>query len=107
MLVSLKLRRVDIFDSVLCEKVASGWLTWRDVSAYLAPPASSPVLLPWAEDCQDAVQAIRDVVTQPKFWQKLTKHYSSENHSEVIVQDNASCVKSICTRWSLNGVDQG
>lgn len=87
--------------SVLCEKISSGWLAWKDVSSYLLPPASTSPLLPWCGDCEEAVTAIREIVTQPSYWQKLTKHYSSENHSEVIVQDNASCVKSICEQLNV------
>lgn len=81
--------------AVLCEKIGSGWLAWKESSSYFVPQASTSLLLPWCDDCQEAVIAIREIVTQPSYWQKLTKHYSSENHSEVIVQDNASCVKSI------------
>ena len=51
---------------------------------------------PWDLSNEQALEAIREVVTQESFWQKLSKHYSSENHSDVMIQDNASCVKSIC-----------
>jgi proteasome activator subunit 4 len=98
--MALFMRLLQIIDfslSILHEKIATGWLAWRNAPSYLAPPPLDSPLLPWADDCQEAVQAIRDVVTKAEYWQKLTKHYSSENHAEVIVQDNASMVKSICT----------
>lgn len=50
----------------------------------------------FAPDCQEALDAIREVSTETTFWEKLIKHYTSENHSDVIIQDNASCVKSLC-----------
>ena len=66
------------------------------MSGYLAPPALDSPLLPWLDDCQEAIDAVREVVTKSTYWEKLIKHYSSENHAEVIVQDNASTIKSIC-----------
>ena len=76
---------------LLREKVSTGWLAWpEEVDAYLLPPAEKSALLPWDSSNKDALEAIREVATQESFWQKLSKHYSSENHSDVIIQDNAS-----------------
>ncbi|KAF7789227.1 hypothetical protein EIP86_000168 [Pleurotus ostreatoroseus] len=83
-------------EPVLRDKMGSGWLAWRNtVDAYLLPPEQTSVLLPWDPSNAAAVAAIREVAVEASFWAKLAKHYSAENHSDVIVQDNASCVKSI------------
>ncbi|KAI0094570.1 armadillo-type protein [Irpex rosettiformis] len=82
-------------EPLLFEKVPTGWLAWSDTSAFLLPPDSSTPMSACHPDCQDALNVIRKEVTQPSFWEKLAKHYTLENHSEVIVQDNASCIKSL------------
>jgi proteasome activator subunit 4 len=81
---------------ILLETVHSGWLAWSDTTSFLLPPTSTtPVSYDYPEG-RPALEVFRKEVMQSSFWEKLVKHYTSENHSEVIIQDNASCVKSIC-----------
>ncbi|EMD41658.1 hypothetical protein CERSUDRAFT_110231 [Gelatoporia subvermispora B] len=81
---------------ILRDKIQSGWLVWGEtIDCYLAPDATQSVIQTWETDCQEAVQTIREVANDPQFWQKLSIHFSAENHNEVISQDNVSCVKSI------------
>lgn len=82
---------------LLCEKPSSGWLVWgKVVDLFLAPHSQKPTFLPWADECRDNIAAYREIAKDEAFWKKLAKHYSSENHAEVITQDHVSCVKSIC-----------
>lgn len=81
---------------LLHDKVGTGWLAWRDTPAYLMPQETKSPLLPWAEDSQPVVDVLREVATKADFWEKLAKHYSAENMSELIMQDNASTIKSLC-----------
>ena len=77
--------------------MSGGWLVWPEsYPAFLAPDATKFALTPWDEGSQAAVDALREVATDAEFWKNLSTHYSSENNSEVCVQDNMSCVKSIC-----------
>ncbi|KAI0702460.1 hypothetical protein BC835DRAFT_1411015 [Cytidiella melzeri] len=82
-------------EPILFEKVYSGWLAWTDETGFLLPPATSTPTDACHFECHEARDVIRKEVTQSLFWEKLAKHYTAENHSEVIIQDNASCVKSI------------
>jgi proteasome activator subunit 4 len=82
---------------MLCEKPTSGWVAWgKKVSLFLAPDETKSTFQPWAESCLDNIAVYREVAKDPAFWQKLSKHYASENHAEVITQDHVSCIKSIC-----------
>lgn len=40
--------------------------------------------------------AVRKLVLKPEFWKKLQSYFSEENHETLMIQDNVSCVKSIC-----------
>ena len=77
--------------------------------AFLAPDATAFSITPWEEGCQEALAAMREVALQSDFWSSLSDHFSAENHSDVCVQDNISCVKSICefTNHALNRVLTG
>ncbi|KAK7694363.1 hypothetical protein QCA50_001549 [Cerrena zonata] len=78
------------------DKILSGWLAWEDTyTAYLAPQPDVHALLPWASDCQDIVDLLRENSQKSEFWEKVSVHFSSENNSDVILQDNVSAVKSI------------
>ncbi|OCH96655.1 hypothetical protein OBBRIDRAFT_787227 [Obba rivulosa] len=80
----------------LRDKIQSGWLVWSEtIDCYLAPDATQSPLQPWEAGSQEVLQTIRDIAKDPTFWKKLSIHFSSENHNEVISQDNVSCVKSI------------
>ncbi|KAI0343952.1 hypothetical protein BDW22DRAFT_1355187 [Trametopsis cervina] len=82
-------------EPLLFEKVTTGWLASGDRTSFLLPPPSSTPMTACHPDCQEALDTLRNEVTQKSFWEELAKHYTTENHSEVIIQDNASCVKSI------------
>lgn len=82
---------------LLHDKIYGGWLAWTKTNdSFLAPDPIKSTYQPWDDASEDAVNTIRTIVTSPAFWEKLATHYSAENHSDVISQDNASCVKSIC-----------
>ncbi|TFK76829.1 hypothetical protein BDN72DRAFT_890635 [Pluteus cervinus] len=73
-----------------------GWLTCNsEFTLYALPDETKPTFGPWEAASQEAVDAIREMVTDPEFWEELSGHFSEENHEEVITQDNVSCVKSI------------
>ncbi|PSR73166.1 hypothetical protein PHLCEN_2v10978 [Hermanssonia centrifuga] len=92
-------------EPILREKFTTGWLAWPDsTNAYLVPPSSSAIH-PWEIDNEGALTALRELTTQASYWKDVAKHYASENHAEVIVQDHASCVKSICMLIISRGED--
>ena len=66
------------------------------MDAYLAPEPDQYPLPPWDKDSEEAVSVIRELANKTSFWKELSTHYSAENNAEVIVQDDVSCVKSIC-----------
>ncbi|KAI0359128.1 hypothetical protein OH77DRAFT_1473765 [Trametes cingulata] len=81
---------------MLRDKIGSGWLVWDKTADYfLAPHPTKSTFLPWDTGCDEAVSAIREITKEPSFWKKLSTHYSAENNSDVILQDNLCCVKSI------------
>lgn len=83
--------------SLLCEKPTSGWLTWgKTANVFQTPDRTKPTFLPWSDACKEGINVYRELTMKESFWKKLAKHYSSENHAEVITQDHVSCVKSIC-----------
>lgn len=86
----------DWLPRLLQEKATSGWLAWSETTEwYLAPGEESP-LEPWEAASLDAVEALREALRDPEYWPKLKIHYSEENNSEIINQDNVSFVKSLC-----------
>ncbi|KAH9947692.1 hypothetical protein B0H21DRAFT_737636 [Amylocystis lapponica] len=81
---------------LLCDKIDSGWLVWKDAtSCFLPPHPSEPTFQPWDQGSGEAIATLRSVATDPSYWEKLSTHFAAENHTDVISQDNASCVKSI------------
>lgn len=66
------------------------------VSLYLSPCSSKSTFKPWEAASADAIQAIREIATEPEYWENLSTYYSEENHETSITQDNVSCIKSIC-----------
>ncbi|OBZ79723.1 Proteasome activator complex subunit 4 [Grifola frondosa] len=82
-------------EPLLREKISSGWLAWdKSVDCFVIPdPTKSP--FEWDVGSRETLAAIREVVNDSSYWKQLSAHYSAENHAEVIVQDNVSCVKSI------------
>ncbi|CDO70270.1 hypothetical protein BN946_scf184942.g70 [Trametes cinnabarina] len=83
-------------EPLIRDKVGSGWVAWdKTVDYFLAPDPIKSTFQPWDTNSDDAVEAIRALALQSSFWKKLSTHYSTENSSEVILQDNLCCVKSI------------
>lgn len=58
-----------------------------------------PTFQMWEEGSQAAISAVREVVRSKEFWGKLAIHYTSENPSSQLAQDNISTVKSLCKPW--------
>lgn len=82
--------------------MSSGWLVWPETyPAFLAPDSTQFSPPSWEAGSQEALKALREVTLKPSFWKDLSTHYSSENHSDVCVQDNISCVKSICELFAV------
>jgi len=70
---------------------------WNDtVSLYTLPHASRSTFQPWEPRSADAVQAIREITTDPEYWVNMSTYYSEENQETTIIQDNVSVVKSVC-----------
>jgi proteasome activator subunit 4 len=83
-------------DPLLCEKVTSGWLVWAPtIDLFVIPNGTKSIFEPWDSSTLDNIDVYREIADDPSFWKKLSKHFSSENHAQVITQDHVSCVKSI------------
>ena len=72
----------------------------------MPPDETKSTFAPWDESSQDAIDILRQVTNSASFWESLSTYYSEENHETFIIQDNVSCVKSICEymshkRWQL------
>lgn len=75
----------------------TGWLVWdKVIGVYQGADPKEPAFKMWDEGSQVAISAIREVVRSKKFWEKLAVHYTSENQSSQLAQDNVSTVKSLC-----------
>lgn len=66
------------------------------MDSFLVPDETKSTFQPWNPDCDEVVSTFRTVAKDPSFWKKLSTHYSAENNSDAILQDNLCCVKSIC-----------
>jgi proteasome activator subunit 4 len=85
------------FTRVFCDSISQGWVAWRRVvTLYKPPDKSNSTFQPWEKSSEDAVECLRNIVTNPSFWQELSKSYAEEEHKEVIDLDNVACIKSIC-----------
>ncbi|KAI0828367.1 hypothetical protein BC628DRAFT_1417934 [Trametes gibbosa] len=83
-------------EPLIRDKPGSGWLVFdKTIDCFLAPDPTKSTFQPWDADSEDAVSAIRATATDCSFWKKLSTHYAMENSSDVILQDNLCCVKSI------------
>ena len=79
----------------------TGWLAWdKSIAVYHGADLKEPGFRKWDEGSQAAITAVREVVLNKKFWEKLAVHYTSENQSSQLAQDNVSTVKSLCKFWS-------
>jgi proteasome activator subunit 4 len=88
-----------IFDKfrIFSERALEGWLAWKDtISLYKPAHPTKSTFQPWDIASEDVVKAVREFAVDTSFWKTLSGRYSEENHESVIVQDNVSCVKSIC-----------
>lgn len=82
--------------SLLQDKVSSGWLVWKNENRYLLPTASTSALRPWELASSEAVKECIVALCDLKFWEGLSSHYAEENHQDLAVMDNISCIKSLC-----------
>lgn len=89
---------VDLHDQrpIFLDKELECSLAWKSrLSLYCLPHSSRSTFQPWEAASQEAVSVVREIVSSPRFWQKLQGYLSEENHEQSMVQDNVSCVKSI------------
>ncbi|KAL7285721.1 hypothetical protein ACG7TL_000826 [Trametes sanguinea] len=83
-------------EPLIRDKIGSGWLAWdKTVDYFLAPDPLKSTFQPWSGGSDEAVEAIRALASQSSFWKGLSTHYATESSSDVILQDNLCCVKSI------------
>jgi proteasome activator subunit 4 len=85
------------------ERTLTGWLVWdKAIGVYQGADLKEPAFQRWDKGSQAAISAVREVVRNKKFWEKLAVHYTSENQSSQLAQDNISTVKSLCKLRSNN-----
>jgi hypothetical protein len=65
---------------------------------FVVPTDDAVLANSWDASSQENLAVYRELATDPAFWKSLSKHFTAENHAEVISQDHVSCVKSICER---------
>jgi len=83
--------------SLFYDKDPPGWLTWeKSVKLYMLPHSTKSTFSSWDPASQEIISVVIETTTQQKFWEKVSAYYAEENHETVIIQDNVSCVKSIC-----------
>ncbi|KAF9014988.1 hypothetical protein BDQ17DRAFT_1418116 [Cyathus striatus] len=83
-------------EPIFFDKDPPGWLTWgKSVPLYKPPHLLKSTFQPWEPESADAIHAVRKLVIDPLYWEKIASYYSEENHETTITQDNVSCVKSI------------
>ncbi|EDR15426.1 uncharacterized protein LACBIDRAFT_301740 [Laccaria bicolor S238N-H82] len=81
---------------VFFDKNPPGWLAWpNSICVDILPDAVASTFSPWESASADAIEVVRELVTDPTYWETVSTYYSEENHETTIVQDNVSCVKSI------------
>ncbi|EFI28576.1 membrane protein [Coprinopsis cinerea okayama7 len=74
-----------------------GWLVWgKSVPLYSLPHATKSTFQPWDPSSSSTIDTLREVALDSAWWEKLVSYYSEENHETTIIQDNVSCIKSIC-----------
>lgn len=83
--------------SLFYDKDPPGWLTWdKIIKLYMLPHLTKSTFSSWDPTSQEIIPVVIETTTQQKFWEKVSAYYAEENHETVIVQDNVSCVKTIC-----------
>ncbi|KAG8908485.1 hypothetical protein FRB99_005843 [Tulasnella sp. 403] len=88
-------RAVASEEPILQDKITSGWLVWKDDARFLLPDPVKSTFQPWDLESAAGVEAMRTMATTSEFWETLSSFYAEENHQEMTVMDNVSCVKSI------------
>jgi proteasome activator subunit 4 len=68
----------------------------KTVGLYSLPPSGKSAFLPWEPDSAQAIEGVREIALDAEWWKKVIVFYSEENHENSIIQDDVSCVKSIC-----------
>jgi proteasome activator subunit 4 len=63
---------------------------------YSLPHATKSTFQPWDPSSSSTIDTLREVALDSAWWEKLVSYYSEENHETTIIQDNVSCIKSIC-----------
>lgn len=63
---------------------------------YAGPDLKKSTFQPWEKESEDTIAVAQELATSPEFWERLATHFSSETLAGSVVQDNVSCVKSIC-----------
>jgi proteasome activator subunit 4 len=82
---------------VFFDKNPPGWLAWpNSICVDSLPNPVASTFSPWESASADAIEAVRELVTDSTYWEAVSSYYSEENHETTIIQDNVSCVKSIC-----------
>jgi len=91
----------------LVDKQYTGWLVWgEEMEAYLAPGQTGNQLN-WEAESDPGLQAIREIVLQRTWWQKVADHLSREQSRDYLAAENTALVKSIfqivcsifCNNW--------
>ncbi|KAI1797633.1 hypothetical protein LXA43DRAFT_1126323 [Ganoderma leucocontextum] len=83
-------------EPLIRDKLGSGWLVWgKTIDRFLAPDSTKAPIAAWDASSEQVVSTIRTISMDPAFWKKLSVHYSTENNTEVVMQDNLCSVKSI------------
>ncbi|TBU39582.1 hypothetical protein BD309DRAFT_1022044 [Dichomitus squalens] len=83
-------------EPLLRDKLDSGWLVFgKTLDRFLAPDSTISPFPAWDLSNQEVVSTIRTISTDPTFWKNLSTHYSAENNTDVVMQDNLCVVKSI------------
>ncbi|RPD81724.1 hypothetical protein L226DRAFT_527984 [Lentinus tigrinus ALCF2SS1-7] len=83
-------------EPMIRDKLESGWIAFgKTIDAFRMPHATKSTFLPWDAGSDEVISVIRSITTTSSFWEKLSTHYSAENNSDVVLQDNLCFVKSI------------
>ena len=87
------------------DKLESGWIAFgKTIDSFLLPHPTKSTFQPWDAGSDTVVSTIRSITTTSSFWEKLSTHYSAENNSDVILQDNLCFVKSICESYRPSNI---
>lgn len=66
------------------------------MNLYALPDPTRSTFQPWDPLSDEAISTVLKITTDQKYWEKVSAYYSEENHETAMIQDNVSCVKSIC-----------